>query len=51
MDDRTRENWAKVKEALEKAGRTDNPYYARAYIVLKTGCDPGPWLPPHGSSL
>ena len=48
MDDRTRENWAKVKEALEKAWKTDDPYYARAYIVLKTGCDPGQPAPQLG---
>lgn len=51
LDDRTRENWAKVKEALEKAGKTDSPFYARAIKVLTTGRDPGPWLPPNGSSL
>jgi hypothetical protein len=51
MDDRTRENWAKVKAALEKAGKTDSPFYARAVKVLTTGRDPGPWLPPSGSSL
>jgi len=42
MDDRTRENWAKVKEALERAGKTSSPFYARAVAVLTTGRDPGP---------
>ena len=41
MDDRTRGNWAKVKEALERAGKTDSPFYARAVAVLTTGRDPG----------
>jgi len=42
MDDRTRENWAKVKEALERAGKTNSPFYTRAIAVLTTGRDPGP---------
>ena len=42
MDDRTRENWAKAKEALERAGKTSSPFYARAVRVLTTGHDPGP---------
>lgn len=42
MDDRTRGNWAKVKEALERAGKTSSPFYTRAVAVLTTGRDPGP---------
>ncbi len=42
MDERTRENWAKVKAALEAAGKTSSPFYARAVVVLTTGRDPGP---------
>jgi len=42
MNDRTRENWAKVKEALERAGKTSSPFYTRAVTVLTTGRDPGP---------
>lgn len=45
MDDRTRENWAKVKEALEKAGKTSSPFYARAVAILTTGRDPGDGFP------
>lgn len=41
MDDRTRENWQKVMAALEKAGKTDSPFYWRAVQVMKTGHDPG----------
>ena len=42
MDDSTRENWAKVKAALEKAGKTDCDFYRRAVAVVTTGRDPGP---------
>lgn len=44
MDDRTRENWEKVKAALEKAGKTDCDFYRRAVAVVQTGRDPGPAL-------
>ena len=43
MDERTRENWAKVKAALEKAGKTDCSFYRRAVAVVMTGRDPGPF--------
>jgi len=42
MDQRTRDNWAKVKEALERAGKTDCYYYKRAVAILTRGSDPGP---------
>lgn len=42
MDSRTRDNWAKVKEALERAGKTDCYYYKRAVAILAGGSDPGP---------
>ena len=42
VDQRTRENWAKVKAALEKAGKTDCSFYRRAVAVVMTGRDPGP---------
>lgn len=42
MDQRTRENWAKVKVALEKAGKTECAFYRRAVAVVLTGRDPGP---------
>ena len=42
MDERTRENWQKVKEALEAAGKTDCYFYERACVVVSTGRDPGP---------
>lgn len=40
MDDRTRQNWEKVKQALEASGKTDSFFYKRALIILKTGHDP-----------
>jgi hypothetical protein len=42
MDDRTRENWAKIKAALERSGKTDCDFYRRAVAVVTTGRDPGP---------
>ena len=33
------ENWQKVKEALEKAGKTDSYFYQRAVAILTTGRD------------
>jgi hypothetical protein len=41
MDKRTIENWTKVKDALEAAGKTDCWFYRRAVTVIKTGRDPG----------
>lgn len=34
MDQQTRDNWLKVKQALEAAGKTDNHYYRRALVIL-----------------
>jgi len=34
MDAQTRENWRRVKEHLERAGKTDNQYYKRALKIL-----------------
>jgi len=36
----TYENWRRVKEALEKAGKTDCWYYRRAVAVLAGKPDP-----------
>ena len=41
MDKATRENWAKIKEALEKAGKTDTFFYRRAVHILQNGRDLG----------
>ena len=40
MDSQTRENWRRVKEHLERAGKTDNQYYKRALIILAGYSDP-----------
>jgi len=42
MDQQTRDNWRKVKSALEKASKTDSPLYFRAVEICKGGSDPGP---------
>ncbi len=40
MDDTERENWAKVKEALEKADKTDCMFYKRAVAICDGKDDP-----------
>ena len=40
MDSRTYENWRKVKEALETAGKTDCMFYKRAVMILAGNPDP-----------
>ena len=40
MNKDERENWEKVKVALEKAGKTDNFYYKRAVAICKGKNDP-----------
>ena len=40
MDNRTLENWQKVKEALEKAGKTDSMFYRRAVAIVAGKPDP-----------
>jgi hypothetical protein len=40
MDSRTYENWRKVKEALENAGKTDCMFYKRAVMILAGKLDP-----------
>jgi hypothetical protein len=42
MDQRTKDNWQKVKAALEEAGKTKSLIYQRACAILATGKDPGP---------
>jgi hypothetical protein len=49
MDARSRENWRKIRDALEAAGKTDNWYYKRAVAILAGRPDPleeGPGIPP-----
>ena len=40
MDKRERENWEKIKAALEEAEKTDSMYYKRAKAILEGGPDP-----------
>ncbi len=40
MDEEQVEKWRKVKDALEKAGKTDSFFYKRAVAVVTTGRDP-----------
>ena len=42
MDHQTQENWEKVKEALEQAGKIDTDFYRRA-VALSLGL-PDPLL-------
>lgn len=40
MDDRTRENWRRIRDTMEAAGKTDNHYYRRALAILAGMPDP-----------
>lgn len=40
MDNQEKENWKKVKEALEAAGKTDCYFYKRAIAIIADGNDP-----------
>ena len=40
MDKTEKENWEKVKEALEKAGKTDSFFYKRACLIIEGKPDP-----------
>jgi hypothetical protein len=40
MDPKTKENWAKVKAALETANKTDTYFYKRAVVICDGGKDP-----------
>lgn len=40
MDAQTRENWRRVKEHLERVGKTDNQYYKRALAIIAGHPDP-----------
>jgi len=44
MDAERLENWRKIKEGLEQAGKTDCDYYRRAVAILQGRKDP--WRPP-----
>lgn len=40
MDAQTRENWRKIRDVMEAAGKTDNHYYRRALAILAGRPDP-----------
>lgn len=40
MDDRTYQNWVKIKETFESSGNTNNMFYRRACEIVKTKRDP-----------
>ena len=40
MDKTDRDNWERVKEALEKADKTDTMYYKRAVAICAGKPDP-----------
>jgi hypothetical protein len=40
MDRHTRENWHKIKQVLEDAGKTDCYFYKRAVAICRGGKDP-----------
>ena len=40
MDKDTKENWQRVKDALEESGATDNFYYKRAVAIVSGKPDP-----------
>ena len=48
MTPETRENWRKIKKALEEAGKTDSDFYRRAVLVANGAEDPGPLNWGHG---
>jgi hypothetical protein len=41
IDSTNHENWAKVKAALEAAGKTSSPFYTRACAIVRGLPDPG----------
>lgn len=40
MDRHTLENWQKIKELMERQGRTDSFFYRRAVAILSGKKDP-----------
>jgi hypothetical protein len=40
MDDRTYQNWVKIKETFESSGNIENMFYKRAVEIVKTKRDP-----------
>ncbi len=40
MDQRTYDNWVKIKDMFETSENTDNMFYKRAVKIVKTRKDP-----------
>lgn len=40
MDEKTLENWKKIKESMEASGKTDNMFYKRACKIVNGKKDP-----------
>jgi len=40
MDKQEKENWQKIKDALEEAGKTDSMFYSRAVAIVGGKDDP-----------
>ena len=40
MDQRTYDNWVKIKQTFEESGNTINMFYTRACEIVKTKRDP-----------
>jgi len=40
MDEKTKENWKKIKESMEASGKTDNMFYRRAVKIVNGESDP-----------
>jgi hypothetical protein len=40
LDQQTKDNWKKIKEELEKSGKTDNMFYIRACKIVNGEKDP-----------
>ena len=40
MDQRTYDNWVKIKQTFEASGNTDNMFYIRSCEIVKTKRDP-----------
>jgi hypothetical protein len=40
MDQDTFNNWKKIKSIMEERGTTENQFYKRAVVIVKTGKDP-----------
>jgi hypothetical protein len=40
MDQRTYDNWVKIKQTFEESGNTNNMFYTRAVEIVKSKRDP-----------